>query len=1752
MRDEIADEILKASRRRVSKHLSDEDFRDANLALKSTTEHIAREYHGRVVLELIQNAHDALPRERTDGRILIRLDPHCGEHGTLHVANSGHPFTRSNFEAIRKVALSDKPPDEAIGNKGIGFKSVLEVTDSPVVHSVKAVGSSEFDGYCFKFPSIDDISVLVDGSASQQQIAAEMLLLGLPIPAGPAGDDIAALAADGFVTVVSLPLRSQDSCDQIAEQLEGLVRPDPPVLLFLSRVGELRVEPADGGNTVLTREVKRVAGLGGAQLVDLGPSGQFLVAQRPVPARTLQMRLRASIEARLMDPKWGDWKGEVSVAAAVRIDDAGLAGRRYTHLPMAEEATSPAHAHLNAPFYANISRTDAKEDVPFNEMLMDELCRCRIDTARSLTTRRERWAPTAATDLLTWDPAHSERWLEAAKSVGVRPSAAKLLPSLGPSGSGWSTFTEVRRWNELSEGRPHLVTAESVAKVGATILRPELGSERLQRIAALGDAIGYDLDPTEEEIGVWVEAIATRLSAGSLLPPQWESFYDDLAELDLEFDALVGRQILMSDTGELRATGIPAQGRRGRVKVTFFLPADDEDVAQIDVPASLREDVAFMHRDIDWNLHDGRLRKRPGREYLERIELVREYRTTAVVAALRQILSGSRARAVHRDTTRLAFRLFNSVSTERHQDFRRLPLLVENAAGKLIEAERALFSPAWATASGQLLDELMVHAASSAPELAALRERMMADPAPDQFPPADWHAFLETVGVTDGLPLEPLTVSSRSVIGNTAKDRRRLGNLIGLGEEGSERWDRDGPTAFFRPETQYRFRENPVEVAGQRDHANLDERGKALFARLIIRRLGSASPTDLAVTLVKVNNSAHEPQTIPTPFHSFVALAPWLPTRLPGQGEEAIYGQPPATWHHEGHHDRPPAFARLLSPDVGRELRSPTALSRLRQLGLRIWDDPDDAPLLVTELAALVAAGVRSAHEPSIRNEYEHAWHQVISRKLDDPFTINEDAGLVVLRDGRLRVRAPDDEDGAVLVPCRRGPAIDRMELADVDVLPTAPADGPVVSDIVARHISTRVIRTDRLDLSITVAGNPLADDEAISLLDDARGWLPLFLLAAQRFTASEYRRRGDAATRQAFERLRSTRVLFCEEASIGIDIAEADIPIEPTHPVLVDDGPLIVATGHPEGLGTPWTWRTLVALSRPLAELLREPELARGLAFSFLQVRDALGADPDDVVDTPVDGSVLARALDIGVGEIEQIRSAVQEAVLATLERLYPLVRVAFGRDAATPYDPDDTAVSDRDQLLNALAGIADLASTWRRTPGEVLQLVENPMSWHELADHLGVDFADLNRTLIELGPPYRPELNVEGQQTLFDDFIEEHHELIAARLRESHLDTFQEKGDLTAYTAARAIPIEPDPGWIVTCWLQDEAIMRERITSWLVDQGADPDLDRAPELVPVRTVQRENSELVWKLARDGAPAVRAWCAKNAETVPEAWDSDQPGTALVADATAAGFLDFEPLSIVQLIGWFDHSDRWPPNMPQTIDAEMLGLTAEDVREDSRRRPPQDPPPTVTLGDRTIVAEPASYQDLIEHLDLTLSETFLKTPRRPTGLKAMESGSPQPRRTPGEGAGKMTPRDPEQLKAFVGLAGEVCALRWLQRQYRLDNDDCWVSEYRGVFRGDGSGDDSLGFDFRIRREGRPDLLFEVKASRGDSDEFELTQNEDAVARMHTAKGVYTILLVTNVLDDDRQITPLPNPYSTDGRGRYRPTGRGIKYRFWRS
>ena len=129
------------ARRVVGAHLTTREDADFARSVKSMIDKTVHEYDGRFVFELIQNGYDKQDQDRRDGRLAITLVHHELEHGVLYVANTGQGFTPSNVRAIANLGLSDKELGEGIGNKGVGFKSVLQICESPEVYSTLPDGS---------------------------------------------------------------------------------------------------------------------------------------------------------------------------------------------------------------------------------------------------------------------------------------------------------------------------------------------------------------------------------------------------------------------------------------------------------------------------------------------------------------------------------------------------------------------------------------------------------------------------------------------------------------------------------------------------------------------------------------------------------------------------------------------------------------------------------------------------------------------------------------------------------------------------------------------------------------------------------------------------------------------------------------------------------------------------------------------------------------------------------------------------------------------------------------------------------------------------------------------------------------------------------------------------------------------------------------------------------------------------------------------------------------------------------------------------------------------------------------------------------------------------------------------------------------------------------------------------------------------------------------------------------------------------
>lgn len=304
-------------------------------------------YASRQLLELVQNAADAIHRSGTPGRIEVRI---AGD--TLYCANEGEPITRQGLQALANAYVSDKRGDE-IGRFGLGFKSVLSVTGNPQVLS-KTV-SFEFGGVAASDPSL---------IVGDQRIP--LMRMPRPIDAGALfrADPIAAEMATWATTIIRLPdLLDRDS---LKKQLTAF---STEFLLFAPSVSELRLRLDDELDVVYAAQRH----LSGAVTLT-GPSGgqsRWLVRTKDYSPTIDARREVGEVIAR----------ESVRLSLAMRTDGRPQLGAFWAYFPLQDRTT--ASAIFNAPWRVNDDRTNLL-DGKFNDEILEVFAHMFLKTLQDV------------------------------------------------------------------------------------------------------------------------------------------------------------------------------------------------------------------------------------------------------------------------------------------------------------------------------------------------------------------------------------------------------------------------------------------------------------------------------------------------------------------------------------------------------------------------------------------------------------------------------------------------------------------------------------------------------------------------------------------------------------------------------------------------------------------------------------------------------------------------------------------------------------------------------------------------------------------------------------------------------------------------------------------------------------------------------------------------------------------------------------------------------------------------------------------------------------------------------------------------------------------------------------------------------------------------------------------------------------------------------------------------------------------------
>lgn len=335
--DEILDEHIGRLKRAEPKD-RESTLRDwADLAGAEAS--VKDSYRGRYLFELIQNANDALI-DAQGGLDSISTEHHLVRlqltDQSLLVANYGQPFGPDNVRALCRLHTTTKSASKQIGHKGIGFKSVLEICQTPEVYSdIYAFG---YDGEQFR----QDVERIM-GQHWDPRLPLPMLRVPYPRYINQLPQEererIEALFDEGYVTVIRLPLTDPRTVKEVADRMgmdgEGDIR--PTLLLFMTAISQIELCFPDGREVAYYRQVVPLSETQKVNKVVLyrSDAGGDRIDSRWLVLGPVERQLSDRSLVAELDKAWQD-------VNALRFSLA---------FPLADDARSPLVSQASQPFY---------------------------------------------------------------------------------------------------------------------------------------------------------------------------------------------------------------------------------------------------------------------------------------------------------------------------------------------------------------------------------------------------------------------------------------------------------------------------------------------------------------------------------------------------------------------------------------------------------------------------------------------------------------------------------------------------------------------------------------------------------------------------------------------------------------------------------------------------------------------------------------------------------------------------------------------------------------------------------------------------------------------------------------------------------------------------------------------------------------------------------------------------------------------------------------------------------------------------------------------------------------------------------------------------------------------------------------------------------------------------------------------------------------------------------------------------------
>lgn len=602
---------------------------------------IGADYHGRFVVELLQNASDqaASAGLRESSVTIVRTSEFVA------LANQGIPFNDAGLRSITSLGLSTKNPQDAIGNKGVGFKSVFQVSESPEVYSSRSSTEwyGEAHGLMFKLsltpfarPESEDTArtmvaeQLAGLNALDSTITVERVLheikaaapFKFPLPLSSIDLDARLTALSerpGGQTLVVLPLRQTPGTAKTVEYaIDELFEEAGAAILFLPSISTIRVvDRVRGFTRTVNRRIasprRRIDGFGeltttmtSVQTDDTVNERAWRVMERRIgvadvvddeQARAEAERINA--EARkLPGANWDTVQSSpIGVAVPLPREVAseeslllGVRGRVCIGLPTKDPTGTPAW--INAHFHGTISRTGIDlSDNSYNKILFAEAVRLHealvadlkadvdVDIRRTATLVFERGDGPLADALYTTDgQAHGEVVLSVDAKTFQTP-ANTVLPEAADVDALLLMMPRPAGLSGFGLMLPDVALAQGASELIESLIGAKINSAEVASLL---------LDRSRRQISILEHAAQVRRHDG---PQFWEKFL-----------AWIVRRFAIDQVYSQRVLPIGADALAKPSERVFLPPAprqpgesavDDEgEIAEI--PRDLAQSLRFL------------------------------------------------------------------------------------------------------------------------------------------------------------------------------------------------------------------------------------------------------------------------------------------------------------------------------------------------------------------------------------------------------------------------------------------------------------------------------------------------------------------------------------------------------------------------------------------------------------------------------------------------------------------------------------------------------------------------------------------------------------------------------------------------------------------------------------------------------------------------------------------------------------------------------------------------------------------------------------------------------------------------------------------------------------------------------------------------------------------------------------------------------------------------------------------------------